>query len=219
MTTPLLSTLVSLALGLAALVAARLLLAYVARRTPEEPGTSLPAPGAALLVAAVTAAVVVLLWSGSLTPLSVVRGCWTAALAVIFAVDLRVRYILDIFTAPLALLAVFASIALSQPKLADAVGGAAIGLALFALFYALGVLVFRQPALGLGDVKLAGLLGLMVGATHILTAVFIGVFLGGLISLALITLKRAKMGDAPAYGTYLALGGYAALLQTAGVWR
>lgn len=220
-TAPLPGILVALAFALASLLSVRLLLGYVARREPDE-RTALPAVGAAVLFGAVLAATLVLLWHRPLTAVAVTQAGWAAAFAVTFMVDLRVRYILDIWTAPLALLAIVAAILLphpAYPALRDAVGGGLIGLAVFAAFYGLGLLLFRQPALGLGDVKLAVLLGLVVGAANILTAILIGAFLGGIVSVVLVALRRAKLGDAPAYGTYLALGGYAALLEAAGLWH
>ncbi|MGI8916920.1 MAG: prepilin peptidase [Chloroflexota bacterium] len=221
-TAPLPSVLFAFGLGGVTLLAAKLLLAFVTRREPAERGAYLPPAGGVALVVAVAAAVLLLLWNRPLTAVSAVQACWAAALAVIFTVDLRVRYILDVWTAPLALLAVLAAVVLphpAYPSLLSVLGGGAIGLVVFAAFYGLGLLLFRQPALGLGDVKLAVLMGLMVGAENILTAVFIGAFLGGLASVVLVALRRAALGDAPAYGTYLTLGGYAALLGAAGLWH
>lgn len=221
-TAPLAGVLLAIGLGGAALLVTRLLLAYIARREPEEPGATLPPIGGAVLAAAVAAAALLLFWHRPLTAVAAVQAGWATALAVIFTVDLRVRYILDVWTAPLALLAVLAAIALPHPaylSLRSALTGGAIGLVLFAAFYGLGLLVFHQAALGLGDVKLAALMGLMVGSGYILTAVFIGICLGGIASLFLVALRRAKLGDAPAYGTYLTVGGYAALLGAAGLWH
>jgi prepilin signal peptidase PulO-like enzyme (type II secretory pathway) len=221
-TAPLASLLLAVGLGGIAWIATRLLLAYIAHRDPEEPGTTLPLAGGALLVLGVTAGALLLLWQRPLTAVAAIQAVWAASLAVIFTVDLRVRYILDVWTAPLALLAVLAAIALPHPaylSLRSALLGGAIGLVLFAAFYGLGLLLFHQAALGLGDVKLVTLMGLMVGGQHILTAVFIGAFLGGIASVILVALRRAKLGDAPAYGTYLTLGGYVALLEAAGFWH
>lgn len=221
-TAPVIAACYALALGIAALLATRLLLAYVAHRDPEEPGASLPLAGNFALAAIVTAAALLLIWNRPFQIIPAVQAAWAAALAVIFTVDLRVRYILDLWTAPMALLAILAAITLPHPaylSLIAVLGGGAIGLVLFAAFYGLGLLLFRQPALGLGDVKLAVLLGLIVGADKVLTAIFIGALLGGIVSLILVVLRRANMRDAPAYGTYLTLGGYVALLEIAGLWH
>jgi leader peptidase (prepilin peptidase)/N-methyltransferase len=221
-TAPVLAACFALALGLAALLATRLLLAYVAHREPEEPGASLSPAASVALAAVVSAAALLLLWNRPFDAIPAVQAAWAAALAVIFTVDLRVRYILDLWTAPLALLAIVAALTLphpAYPAVIAVVGGGAIGLVLFAAFYGLGLLLFRQPALGLGDVKLAVLLGLVVWADKVLTAIFVGALLGGVVSLILVVLRRANMRDAPAYGTYLTLGGYFALLEIAGVWH
>ena len=205
-------------LAAGAVFAARQLLAYVARRDTEEKGAFLPARGALLLVGVTFVAVIVVAWGQPLAPPALARAVWTAALAVIFVVDLRVRYILDVFTGPLAVLALVAAALWPHPTLGEAVGGGLIGLAVFSLFYGLGLLLFRRPAIGLGDVKLAALLGLMVGAPSIVNAIFIGAVVGGVASVLLILYQRIKLGDMPAYGTYMVLGGYAALLHAAGWW-
>jgi leader peptidase (prepilin peptidase)/N-methyltransferase len=206
----------TLVLATAAVVFSQALLAYVARRDPSEHAAYLPPVGAVLLGLATGAAVLALLLGRPMSLLTIAPAVWTAGLAVIFAVDLRVRYILDIFTAPLALLALAAAATLKHPALLSALGGALIGLVIFGAFYVLGWLLFRRAAIGLGDVKLAVLLGLMLGWEHVLTAVYVGAVAGGLASVLLVALRRVKLGDAPAYGTYMALGGYVALLLGVG---
>jgi leader peptidase (prepilin peptidase)/N-methyltransferase len=225
---PILSLLLALALAILAVGTAEGLLAYVARREPEEPNASLPLRGALALGAAVFVATLALVWGRPLTTVAMVRAGWAAALAVIFTVDLRVRYILDIFTAPLAVLALAAAVLLGQgagatlggqPTFLEAVGGALVGLVIYGAFFALGLALFRRPAIGLGDVKLALLLGLMVGVERIVTAIFLAALIGGLASILLVASRRVKLGDAPAYGTYMTIGGYLVLLGAAGVYH
>lgn len=69
----------------------------------------------------------------------------------------------------------------------------------------------RPGALGQGDVKLAGLLGLMVGFPAIVLALLITMLAGGLVAIALLVSGRARRGDTLAYAPYLALGGLLAL--------
>ena len=221
---PILSLLLALALAILSVGTAEGLLAYVARREPNETNASLPLGGALALGAAVFVAVLVLVWGRPLTSAAMVRAGWAAALAVIFTVDLRVRYILDVFTAPLAVLALAAAVLLGQasttpPTFIEAVGGALVGLVIYGAFFALGLALFRRPAIGLGDVKLALVLGLMVGIERIVTAIFLAALIGGLASILLVVLRRVKLGDAPAYGTYMTIGGYLALLGVAGIFH
>lgn len=84
--------------------------------------------------------------------------------------------------------------------------------ALATAFYTLALAV--PGALGLGDVKLVGLLGLLLGWLS-WTAVFEGVFLGfataALASAALLATRRAARKDTIPFGPYLLLGALLAL--------
>ncbi|WP_052710676.1 A24 family peptidase [Pseudofrankia sp. DC12] len=96
--------------------------------------------------------------------------------------------------------------------------GAAVGAAISLLFFGLLHLVPRS-GLGLGDVKLAGLLGVALGWTddfsRVLLAVILGIFSAGLWALFLLATRRARRTDAIPYGPHLLLGALLALLAGA----
>ena len=79
----------------------------------------------------------------------------------------------------------------------------------FGLFFLLGVL--GRGALGFGDVKLAGVIGLMTGFPGVLVALTAGALLGGIAALALLVTKRATRKSKIAYAPYLAAGAVIAL--------
>lgn len=70
--------------------------------------------------------------------------------------------------------------------------------------------VLTRGGLGMGDVKLAALLGLMLGAT-VLPALLIGTIAGG-IAAAAVLIARRRRGDTIAYGPYLCFGAAIAIL-------
>jgi leader peptidase (prepilin peptidase) / N-methyltransferase len=82
------------------------------------------------------------------------------------------------------------------------------GAGAFAFFLILALLT--RGGLGMGDVKLAGLLGLLLG-TAVAPALFVGTLAGGVASAALLARGR-KRGTTLAYGPYLCLGGAVAVL-------
>ncbi|PWH12477.1 MAG: hypothetical protein DDG60_12905 [Anaerolineae bacterium] len=102
--------------------------------------------------------------------------------------------------------------------------GGLTGLGIMGAFYLLGILFARyrarkrgiddgEEALGLGDVYLSTVLGLLLGWPRILYGLFFGVLAGGLISflliLALIATKRYQtMTVFTAYGPYLIFGAF-----------
>ena len=63
----------------------------------------------------------------------------------------------------------------------------------------------------MGDVKLAGLLGLLLGSAA-LPALFLGVIAGGIASAAVLVTHRRERGRAIAYAPYLCFGGAVAIV-------
>jgi len=99
-------------------------------------------------------------------------------------------------------------------QLVGAAVGAAVSLLCFGPLYLL-----PRSGLGLGDVKLAGLLGLALGWTgeiyRVLLAVILGIFSAGLWALFLLATRRARRTDAIAYGPHLLLGALLAVAASA----
>jgi prepilin signal peptidase PulO-like enzyme (type II secretory pathway) len=143
-------------------------------------------------------------------------GC--CLLALIVAIDLEHRLILDstVFPALVALVGVAAI--WDHKALAAMLFGVVIYGGLFALLYCLGLLTFRTEALGLGDVKLALLIGVLVGWPGIVLALVVGALAGGAASVVLLGLGRAGPRTFIPYGIYLVLGAALALLLTPPIW-
>jgi leader peptidase (prepilin peptidase) / N-methyltransferase len=66
--------------------------------------------------------------------------------------------------------------------------------------------------MGWGDVKMAGLIGLMTGFPNAVVAVFGGIILGGLSAIALLLFKKRTRKEGIPFGPFLALGAIIALL-------
>lgn len=143
-------------------------------------------------------------------------GC--AVLAFIFAVDLEHHLIFDIaiYPAVAGLLAV--ALLFDHKALASMLFGVVICGGLFALLYGLGFLLFRSEALGLGDVKLAILIGMLVGWQGIMSAILLASLLASAIAVLLMGLGVAGRRSYMPYGTAMAAGAVAALLFAAPLW-
>lgn len=94
----------------------------------------------------------------------------------------------------------------------QALAGGAFG---FGVLFLLGVL-FRG-GMGMGDVKMAGVMGLYLGWPAALVALLAAFVAGGLVSLALLALGRVGRKDQIAFGPFLAAGAIAAALWTQGI--
>ncbi len=123
-------------------------------------------------------------------------------------IDLDHRIIPNAITAPAALAAVVAGLALHPagvPEQLIAGAGAAGFLLVFVLAYPRGM--------GMGDVKLAGVLGLYLGR-YVAVALMAGVLVGtlvGVIVMARLGVSEGRKTAVP-FGPFLALGGIVALL-------
>jgi len=128
------------------------------------------------------------------------------ALVPITLIDLDHRIIPNKITGPAALAALIAIVALDRDFLVEAVVGAA---AAGGFFFVAAVLYPR--GMGMGDVKLAGVLGLYLGRA-VAPAVFIALIGGVVVGAAVIARKGAKEGRKTAvpFGPFLALGGLVA---------
>jgi leader peptidase (prepilin peptidase) / N-methyltransferase len=142
-------------------------------------------------------------------PARLVLGLVLVTLLVPMAlIDLDHRIIPNRLTAPAALMAVGAGLALDPAGQPERLIAAAVAAGLFLL-----AALLYPGGMGMGDVKLAGVLGLFLGsavAPALLVALAAGVVAGGVIIARLGTATGRK--TAVPFGPFLALGGVVAVL-------
>ena len=132
-------------------------------------------------------------------------ACFQLVLVAVATIDLATRRIPNALLAPAAAAILLLRALFVHGALIETV---AAGAACFAGF--LVVAIAARGALGMGDVKLAGLLGLALGAT-VLPALLLGTIAGAVA--ALVLARRAGTTKARlAYGPYLCLGAAVAVL-------
>jgi leader peptidase (prepilin peptidase)/N-methyltransferase len=134
---------------------------------------------------------------------------WAAAqlvLVFVAAYDVATRKILNVVVVPAGAIVILLRVAFERGSLAESL---IAGAAAFLVFLVLAVLT--GGGFGMGDVKLVGLLGLLLGR-EVLPALLIGAVAGGVASIAVIASRRGSRRTAIAYGPYLCLGGSIAIL-------
>lgn len=152
-------------------------------------------------------------WRFGPTPLLLLKSLWVAVLVYVIFFDLEHRLILDRVMYPSMAAAVVASILTPHPGWVNAiVTGVGAG-AVFLLLALVGGVIFRAEVLGIGDVKLALFMGLILGFPWTLQALLLGILLAGVLSILLIAIRVKGLRDTIAYGPYLCAGTLIVLLE------
>jgi leader peptidase (prepilin peptidase) / N-methyltransferase len=163
----------------------------------------------------------------SLVVVAIVYFC---LLLVISVIDLDHQLILNRLVYPAVILALLLSVAHTYlgyavnrapntvayfvPYLSRAGIGFAVGLVLFLL-----IVVLSRGGMGLGDVKMAALMGLMLGFPNVLVGIFIAIVAGGVTALALLAIKKKGRKQAIPFGPFLAIGTMVALFWGTNIWN
>jgi prepilin signal peptidase PulO-like enzyme (type II secretory pathway) len=126
------------------------------------------------------------------------------ALVFIFVVDLEHRLIFDLSIFPLAI-AMLALVGVFDRERLLGLGFAALlSGVLFLLFYGLGWLLYRQEALGFGDVKLALLLGVVVGWPGLMTTLLVTAVSAAILSMLLLASGAVDRRTFIPFGVFMA---------------
>jgi leader peptidase (prepilin peptidase) / N-methyltransferase len=134
-----------------------------------------------------------------------VASIYTILLVAIAYIDVDHRLVLNRLTYPGTIAALVLS--LFWPSFStyfhplNAALGAVVGLLIFGALQLIG-----RGALGTGDTKLAIVIGAMVGFPNVLSALLLGVVLGGLGALFFLAILRRGRKTYMAYAPYLAIG-------------
>lgn len=138
----------------------------------------------------------------------VLRLLFVAVLVQIIFFDLEHRLILDWITFPALALALVVSL-FHAPWWAGVATGAAFGGALL-LLGVVGSALFKDDAMGLGDVKLATLTGLLLGPLGTIEAAALAFAVAGVVAISVAIGRRSLQGSL-AFGPFLAAGAVVAL--------
>jgi len=85
-------------------------------------------------------------------------------------------------------------------------------IAMTGFFLSLGVLAILPAGMGMGDAKLAAVIGLFLGIDRGIVALLIGFLLGGAYSVSLLALRKGNLRSTFPFAPFLAFGGLFALL-------
>jgi leader peptidase (prepilin peptidase)/N-methyltransferase len=143
------------------------------------------------------------------TPLLASRLLLLSALIALAVTDLRDRLLPNAITLP----GIGAGLAfgfVAPPGIRGAVAGVIVGGLVPFVVAELYYRVRGEEGLGLGDVKMLGMIGAFLGAPLALVTLFLASFLGVVVGLPLVMIKRDRKYQIP-FGTLLAVSAVAAL--------
>lgn len=147
-----------------------------------------------------------LFWYFGLTWPFPLYAFYLCLLLVIAVIDLNHHLILNILVYPGAAIALIVDIFQPQIGIFNGLIGGGIGLVILLI-----PAFISRGGMGWGDVKMAGMLGLMTGFPEVFVAILGGVILGGLIAVILLLAGKRSRKEAIPFGPFLALGAVLAL--------
>lgn len=135
------------------------------------------------------------------------HASYLAILTLVLVMDWKHR---DIYLSVIGIgwgVALVGSIFLPGVGVVSALIGAGIAGGFFLLAYLAARLIFRhiEEPLGLGDVFLALMMGLMLGFPNIVGALVVGPLIAGAVAIVLLVTRRSQMGDFMPYGVSLCI--------------
>ena len=166
-----------------------------------------------------------LYWKFGLGVELVISLIYTCLLIVIFVIDLENQLVLDKVVYPGMALALAFSffwpglegiplLGGAFGRMVSSLAGGILGLAAMALPF----LIYRG-GMGMGDVKLGALIGLMTGYPLVFVAWLLSVITGGLVGVILLTFKIKKRKDPLPFAPFLATSAMVTVLWGQTIWQ
>ena len=133
-------------------------------------------------------------------------GAWFATLVVGLATDLDQRLLPDSLTLPVIPIALIYDLTGRNPLVGTDIGPAILIAVVIPGIIYVGSLFFDAGAFGIGDVKLLGGVGLMLGFIRAITGVASGAFAAGIVLGAFLLTRRISLKTYVPYGPFLIFG-------------
>jgi len=141
-----------------------------------------------------------------LQPLLAVRLVFGCAMIVLLVIDLEHRILPNAITLPGIVVGLAASLVFPPPGWLDSLVGAVAGAGVLYAIAELYLLARHEEGLGMGDVKMLGMIGAFLGWKLMLLTMVTASLLGSAVGLAVIAARKGGMRSALPFGTFLAIG-------------
>jgi leader peptidase (prepilin peptidase)/N-methyltransferase len=138
-----------------------------------------------------------------LTPLLAIRLLFACAMIVLFVIDLQHRILPNRITIP-GIVAGFVFSLFAEPGWISSLLGIALGGGLLLAVSEVYYRVRHEEGLGMGDVKMLAMIGAFLGWKLVLLTLLLSSFLGSLVGVAILIVKKESLKYALPFGTFLA---------------
>lgn len=133
-----------------------------------------------------------------------------AASVVVSGIDLGHRRIPNVIVIPLTAVGFASAVLTDRVSLGDSLAGMAVGLVLLGI-----VAIVSRGGMGMGDVKLLGMIGAWVGWRGVIISLFVGSIAASVVGLLLIATGVMERRHPIPFGPFLSFGGLAVYLYEA----
>jgi leader peptidase (prepilin peptidase)/N-methyltransferase len=144
------------------------------------------------------------LWYGP-GPLLIVRLAFAWAMIALFAIDFEHQILPNVITLPGIVVGVLANV-LAGPGWVNSLIGVAVGAGSLWLIAEIYYRVRHEEGLGMGDVKMLGMIGAFLGWKLVLVTLVMSSFLGSIVGVFVLIAKKESLKYALPFGTFLAIG-------------
>lgn len=127
------------------------------------------------------------------------------ALSLAFSIDFKYQLIPDEVDILIGVCAII-NLLLNISSWWDYLLGSLIGAAIFYSLNLIALIVLKKEGMGMGDVKLMGALGLLFGIKNILVITLISFFIGAIIGVIVMIIKRKEKEEYIPFGPFIVIG-------------
>ena len=144
------------------------------------------------------------LWYGP-GPVLIVRLAFAWAMIALFAIDFEHQILPNVITLPGIVVGVLANV-LAGPGWVNSLIGVAVGAGSLWLVAEIYYRVRHEEGLGMGDVKMLGMIGAFLGWKLVLITLVMSSFLGSIVCVFVLIARKESLKYALPFGTFLAIG-------------
>ena len=138
------------------------------------------------------------------------RLAFAWALIALFVIDFEHQILPNVITLPGIVAGILFNVLGAGPGWVESIVGAAVGAGGLYLIAEIYYRVRHEEGLGMGDVKMLGMIGAFLGWKLVLLTLVLSSFLGSIVGVFVLISRKESLKYAMPFGTFLAVGAFVA---------